>query len=234
MAKTTDVVQQLHDARKQRDSLAGSIPRLKVEAENTAFTRRELTERLELKEGDALIGKVTDSELATARAKAEAATVEARKAAASLREAEDNVARLNDAIARLMPEVVAVRGAFYRQRQIELTEQVRAKFYELIALNDALYQNFCDAEAEFPYAPSRTGSRPYPPAAGLIDLSWHELRHNPYAQEGGRFGGWCKRVDQFIDPQPIPAPVRATTPTARTRTRDRSARWQPLPAGEVS
>jgi hypothetical protein len=88
MAKTVDVVQQLHDATTQRDSLAASIPKLKVDAENAAVTRRDLTERLELKEGDALIGKVTDSELAAARAKAEAATIEARKAQAAVREAE--------------------------------------------------------------------------------------------------------------------------------------------------
>jgi hypothetical protein len=107
------------------------------------------------------------------------------------------------------PEVFAARGGLYRQRHIELAEQLRAALNAAREINDALHQNFRDAETEFPYVRRRTGSPPYPPAAGLIDLSWHELRHNVYASEGGRFGGWSKRVDHFINPDSvIPAAPR--------------------------
>jgi hypothetical protein len=232
MAKT-DPAQQLHDATKQRDSLAASIPELTRMAAEHDTTRRQLRERLELKEGDALIGKVTESDLRTARATAEQATVEARKADASLREAQANLTRLNDAIARLTPDVVAVRGAFYRQRHIDLAQQLRDVLTAARPINDALHENFRAAETEFTHATSRTGSRPYPPAAGLIDLSWPELRHNPHAQEGGRIGGWCKRVADFINPPPA-APPRARRIPVQPPARTPDDPWHALPQGEVS
>ena len=61
MAKNTDVVQHLHDATRQRESLAGSLLELTQQAERTSANRRAVTEELDRQEGDALIGRVADT-----------------------------------------------------------------------------------------------------------------------------------------------------------------------------
>jgi hypothetical protein len=211
---TNDPIAELTAALRKRDQLHASLPDLRSHLEGAAIKRREAHEALERHEEDALIGKVSDDALKKIRARHDAAVLEHRKAGATAREAEETSARLDKVIADLTPAVRAARIAYFEARQKELAAQLAEGLKALVPINDALHANFREAEDEFPfyYVGRKQGkARPYPVAAGLQNLSWPELRHNPDAIDGGRLGCFLRAVDEFIDPQP-PKPVRRAQP----------------------
>jgi hypothetical protein len=200
-------LEELNDAREKKDTLSASLPRLREQVAKAKDTRQELADVLEREEQDHLVGLVAESVVATARAKHDAAVVAHRKAEATLRQAEADVTRLDAVIGRLADDAYKVRIAWYRDEQTRLARELQAVLEKAVLANDALHQHYLAAEAEFPQVVIRNGgSRLYPPAAGLTNLSWPEFRHNPHATHGGRFGGWCKRVADFINPPAPPAP----------------------------
>jgi hypothetical protein len=204
MAQTTnDPVAELTAAKQKRDELLTALPGMRNAAEAAAVKRRDASDSLERFEQDVLIGRVTDEKLKAVRDRHEAAVIEDRKAAATLRQAEEGIARLDEVISRLIPEAHRQRIDFYRNRQSELARQLHDGLTALRAINDALHEHYRAAEQEFPQTVIRGGgTRGYPVAAGITDLSWPELRENPHAQNGGRFGSWRKKVHAFLYPLP--------------------------------
>jgi hypothetical protein len=223
---STDIVKQLADAQKQRNELHASIPQLE-EAVNRAIAKRNAAfEDRERIEGDHLVGTATDAALTAVRARDEAATIEHRKATATLRKAHDDLKRLDEAITRLAPEVQAQRITYYQERQKELVTQLAEGLQALVSINDSLHANFLAAENEFPYGHEgqrQRKPRPYPVAAGIQNMSWHELRHDANAADGGRLGSFLRAVDEFINPQP-PAPPK--------RRRESPTTPAPVPVAE--
>lgn len=204
MAQTTkDPVAELAAAQLKRDELLAALPDMRTAAEGATVRRRDANDALERHEQDALIGRVTDAKLKAVRERHDGAIVENRKAAATLRQTLDAIKQLDDAIARLTPEARQHRVEFYRQRQGELARQLLDGLTALRAINDALHEHYRAAEGEFPQTTIRGGGpRGYPVAARLADLSWRELRDDPHAQNGGRFGSWRKKVQAFLYPLP--------------------------------
>ena len=82
----------------------------------------------------------------------------------------------------------------------ELARQLDEKLKEAEVINQLLHENFRAADARFPSVVRRHPAPPigYPLAAGLTDLSWHELRHNTHTQDGGRLGAWRQKVKAFL------------------------------------
>jgi hypothetical protein len=208
-----DPVAELAAATQKRDELTASLPRLRTDAEQAVAERATAAALLERREGDALLGNVPESTLKLVRSRHEAAVVADRKAAATVRQTEQDIARLDERIAELAPQAQTARMAYYEERHRERVKQLRDAFVALRALNDAVHENYREAEAEFPYVPQRHGSGGYsyrrPVAAGLTNFSWHDLRALPDdAINGGRLTAWLKAVEQFLNPQPEPTRVR--------------------------
>ncbi len=101
------------------------------------------------------------------------------------------------------PDPTEERIAHYQTRQRELAQQLRDGLIALRSINDALHHNFREAAKEFPAAVR--GLPAHPVAAGLIDLSWSDLRHDEYAVNGGRLGTWLKHIDTFLNPPAAPS-----------------------------
>lgn len=227
----TDPVQQSAEAEQQQRQLQESIPRLQQEAKAAESERRDAEARRETLEGDALVGTADHAALEKARTEHDAAVTKDSTAQATLRQAVQNLARVNDALARLRPEAQAMQMAAFRAKHEELVRQLRDKLEALIPINHALHEHFRAAEAAFP-----RGLRTRMATAGLPDLSWTELRVNPFAVNGGKLGTWLKRVELFLQGEPLDVPMGASVrvkPAAAPPTTPRAAgAWQPLPAGE--
>lgn len=227
-------VSELESSKRQRAARMDALPGLQQAVISAAAKRDQLSAVLDEHEGDALIGRIEEKRLASSRGRHDEAVIEHRKAAATLRQAEHEIAQLDNVIARLAPEAVKVRVAEYRERHAELARELQAALLVAERVNEALRQNFVRAQDEFPFRPQRgNGLRPYPEAAGLADLSWFELRHNPHATHGGRLGAWRAQLDAFLNPPPAPEPRLRRHAVAEPR-KERSGPWYPLPAGEVS
>lgn len=225
-AKTADPAQQLKEAEDQQTQLQRSLPRLRRDAEAAASERRDAEARRETLEGDALVGTADDAALEKARTQHDAAVTRDRTAQATLRQAVQNLARVNDALARLRPEVHAAQMAGFRARHETLVQQLRDQFAALVPLNEALHENFRAAEAAFP-----GGLRSRTAAAGLPDLAWIELRNNPHAVNGGKFGSWLKRVELFLRGEPVDVPMGAPVrvkPAVTKPTPRLPGPWHPL------
>jgi hypothetical protein len=205
-----DPVTELDAATSKRDELTSSLSNLQGHVDRTVMQRDAARENWERHEEDIHIGRVTEEARKKARARYDAAVMECGKASAMLRDAKDTIARLEKVIAELTPAVHAARITHYVERQKELAAQLAEGLQALVSINDALHANYRAAEDEFPfyYEGRKQGkARLYPVAAGLQNLSWPELRHNPDAIDGGRLGCFLRAVDEFIHPKP-PAPPK--------------------------
>lgn len=200
-SKISDPVQALADALHQRQIIAAELPDLRARARQAAASYQELHDLRERHEGDALVGTISESKLAKSRTRFDDAQQEHRRAAAALRQTEERLAQLDADVARLTPAAQTAEIAGFETYHEELARQLADKLTEAAAINELLRENFRAAETRFPSTVRRhpTPALSYPPAAGLPDLSWHELRHNPHAQHGGRLGAWRQRVRAFLD-----------------------------------
>ena len=211
--KQPDVIEQLAAAQRQKGEIEASLPKLNAAVQAAEAERRDTEARLETIEGDALVGSADKTKVTAARAKHEQAVTAHRTATASLRQEIEKLARLNEAIARLKPQVDAVQIAMFRTRHEELVRQLHEKLEALRPINDALHDNSVAAAQAFP---GRRGER-------LPDFSWPEFRHNPHAVNGGKLGTWLRRVEMFLKgerldtPQDPPVRVKPVVPKPEQR-----------------
>jgi hypothetical protein len=222
-------VQQLEEAQRRREALQTQLLDLKTKAEQAVSNRLAAKDVLDRAEGDFLVGSITDTKLADKRSALERALIEERTAQAHIRKCEVDIERLHEAIARIAPAAYKSRTDFYANRETTLLQQMLTLFDQLEQVNNSLHENFVAAEQEFPaHWDRRKGPRLFPPAAGLGgDRSWHELRHDPTAMNGGKLGTWRRAVDDRLNPKPPapPKPRRAPVESAPPA----SGNWHPLP-----
>jgi hypothetical protein len=225
--KVPDPVAELGEARDKRTTVSASLPALRQKHAEAASTRATLANQLEHIEEDATIGRASAGALDDLRARHEKAVAEHRRTGGLVRQAEAELTDLDAMIVRLIAEATT---HFVEKHKI-LATQFEKALVEAAALNDQLHAHYRAAEAVFPPKAVRNGvSLGYPVAAGLLDLSWYELRHNPNSEYGGRLGGWRKVVSDFRNP-PEPKPARRSTSPTPTLDAAQAGPWQPLKEG---
>jgi hypothetical protein len=225
-------VQQLEEAQRRREALQTQLLDLKAKAEQAVSNRLAAKDVLDRAEGDFLVGTITDAKLADRRSALERALIEERTAQAHIRKCEVDLERLNEAIARIAPAAYKSRIDVYANREADLLRQMLALFDQIEQVNNALHENFVAAEQEFPsHWDRRKGPRLFPPAAGLVNRSWHELRYDPTAMNGGKLGTWRRAVDDRLNPKP-PAPPKPKAKPAVAAQPTSDSNWHPLPTAE--
>lgn len=197
-----NVVQQLEEATRRQTQLAASLPEVTKQATEAARARAGAEETLETHEGDTLVGAMSAERIARTRARYDAAVTEDRLASAKLRQVQLDLERIDAAIARLAPDVNALKIARYTSRQAALVKEARERLVAVARVNQSLHELYVAASCEFPDTARRSGvDRGYPVAAGLSDLSFPWLNESPYAANGGPFRTWLLRVEAFLAEQ---------------------------------
>jgi hypothetical protein len=193
-------------AKLKHQELTAALPKLLVDAKAAAATRTDLAERLERLEGDALIGKVDESVLKTARARHDAAVIEDRKASASARQTQQDIERIEQRMPELMREADEARIAELRPTYEAAVRELVEAMTRAAAASATVSRLYQQARTEFPHVSARAGGSPHPVAAGLPNLAWPELLEQPHATNKGRLGTWLKQAQWFLDPSSRPEP----------------------------
>jgi hypothetical protein len=227
---TDDPVAQLAEATHRRQAAQDSLRDLEEQVQSATAKRHEAKDDLDRAEGDYLIGAIDEAARKAKLAALEQALIAERTAQAHIRKCEVDIERLHDAIERIAPAAYKSRIDVYVNREAELLREMLALLEPVERVNNLLYENFVAAEAEFPvHWDRRKGPRLFPPAAGLVNRSWHELRHDPTAMNGGKLGTWRRAVDERLDPKPPAPPVTRAKPAAAPQQPASDSNWHKLP-----